>query len=160
MQRWDELTLKEHTQAKNNWRHAPDLYHWLCEKNWHVTAFSLCDRGSEVNHDNYCRVRVACLMIQLEVEYRSRPLIWHVRFNEWGISAASYRWTGWVYKITSCKFKTLGELPTVLEESIIKQNRKISTCNRLCLETLGSWSIMLKNVPAVWFGCARKCRII
>ena len=44
------------------------------------------------------------------------------------------------------KFKTRGELPTILEESIeyytsneLERNRKMSTRNRLDLESLGSW---------------------
>ena len=42
------------------------------------------------------------------------------------------------------KFETSGELPILLEESIehtqdaLKQNRKMSTCNWLDLESLGS----------------------
>ena len=50
------------------------------------------------------------------------------------------------------KLETSGELPNILEESIEentsnewKQNRKMSTCNRLDLESLGSWPIVPKN---------------
>ena len=57
-----------------------------------------------------------------------------------GEPAVSYRWTNWVWKITS------RELPIILKESLKeytsiewKQNRKMSTCNRLHLEWHGSW---------------------
>ena len=53
------------------------------------------------------------------------------------------------------KFETSGELPIILEESIEytsnewKQNRKMSTCHRLDLESLGSWPTMPKNFPGI-----------
>ena len=52
------------------------------------------------------------------------------------------------------KFKTSGYLPIILEESIKytsnewKQNRKMSTCNQLDLESLGSCPTMPKNFPS------------
>ena len=51
------------------------------------------------------------------------------------------------------KFKNSGELPITLEEFIkyspffIKENRRMSTCNRLDLQTLGSQPVMPKNLP-------------
>jgi hypothetical protein len=57
------------------------------------------------------------------------------------------------------KIETLGELPIVLEESIgyvqwIQRNRKILTCNRLDLESLGSWPTiyMSRDFPGVDWG--------
>ena len=50
------------------------------------------------------------------------------------------------------KFKTLEKLPINLEKNLriylklIKKNQKITTCNQLDLETLGSWPIMPKNL--------------
>jgi hypothetical protein len=78
-------------------------------------------------------------------------------------NAATYQWTG----RASCylqmnrlslrnnwlNFKTSGKLLTILEEiygiypNSMKKNWKMSTCNRLNLETLGSWLIMPKNLP-------------
>ena len=51
------------------------------------------------------------------------------------------------------KFETSGKSPTILEESVecildeFRKPQKMSTCNRLDLETLGSWPIMPKNHP-------------
>ena len=51
------------------------------------------------------------------------------------------------------KFKTSRELPVMLGESIEytsnewKQTRKMSTCTRLDLESVGSFLTMLKNFP-------------
>ena len=54
--------------------------------------------------------------------------------------------------------ETSRELSIVLEESIDeytsnewKQNRKMSTCNRLDLESLGSWPTMSKNFLGIGF---------
>ena len=38
--------------------------------------------------------------------------------NEWGEPTASYRWTAWVWERTGWKFKTSGNLPIILEESM------------------------------------------
>ena len=54
------------------------------------------------------------------------------------------------------KFKTIGKLPIILEECIeytpivMKENRRMSTCNRLDLITLGSQPVMPKNLPDHW----------
>jgi hypothetical protein len=51
------------------------------------------------------------------------------------------------------KFKIAGKLAIILEEfieytpNLIKENRRMSTCNRLDVQTLGSLPIMLKNLP-------------
>ena len=58
-------------------------------------------------------------------------------------------------KNNQLKFETSGELPIILEDSIEytsnewKQNRKMSTCDRLGLESLGSWPIMPKNFVGI-----------
>ena len=57
------------------------------------------------------------------------------------------------------KFETLGELLTILEESIEctsnewkHQNQKMSTCNRLDLKSLGSCRTMPRNFPGTgWY---------
>ena len=36
--------------------------------------------------------------------------------------------------------------------NLIKENRRMSTCNQLDLQTLGSHPIMPKNLPDHWFG--------
>ena len=55
------------------------------------------------------------------------------------------------------KFKTSEELPIILEESVEyasnewKQNQKMSTCNRLDLESLGSWpNTYAHKLPGHW----------
>ena len=54
------------------------------------------------------------------------------------------------------KFKTARKLPIILEEfieiypNLIKENRRMSTCNRLDLQTLGSQPVMPKNLPDDW----------
>jgi hypothetical protein len=54
------------------------------------------------------------------------------------------------------KFKAAGKLPIILEEfiriypNLIKENWRMSTCNRLELPTLGSQPIMPKNLPDHW----------
>ena len=58
------------------------------------------------------------------------------------------------------KLKTAGKLPIILEESIeytsilIKENQRMSTCNRLDLQTLGSQQVMPKNLPDHWYKSA------
>jgi len=53
-------------------------------------------------------------------------------------------------------FKTLGKLSIILEEFIdytpllIRENWRMSTCNRLDLQTLGSQPIMSKKFPDHW----------
>jgi hypothetical protein len=56
------------------------------------------------------------------------------------------------------KFKTPRKLPIILEEfikeytpNLIKEDRRMSTCNQLNLQTLGSQPIsMPKNLPGLW----------
>ena len=54
------------------------------------------------------------------------------------------------------KFETAGKLPINLEEfkeyfpNLIKEKRRMSTCNWLDLQTLGSRLIMPKNLPDQW----------
>ena len=54
------------------------------------------------------------------------------------------------------KFKTTWKLPIILEEfhriypNLLKENRRMSTCNRLDLQTLGSQPVMPKNLPDHW----------
>ena len=64
----------------------------------------------------------------------------------WGEPVVHYRWTSWSWRLQE------NELPIILEESTEeytsnewKQNQKMSTCNRLDLESLGSWPTMPKN---------------
>ena len=73
-------------------------------------------------------------------------------FNEQGEPTASYKWTSWVWEITGWSLR-LQELAIIFTGSenipkLMKKNLKMSTCNQLDLETLGSWLIMPKNFPA------------
>ena len=60
------------------------------------------------------------------------------------------------------KFKTAGKSPVILEKNpriypnLMKETRRMSTCNRLDLQTLGSQSIMPKNLPDYWFCVCKK----
>ena len=76
------------------------------------------------------------------------PQLWHLwrmPINVQEEPAVSYRWTGWVWENNRLKLETSGGLPITLEEYMEytlnewKQNRKMSTCNRLDLESFGSW---------------------
>ena len=40
--------------------------------------------------------------------------------------------------------------------NLIEENQRISTCNQLDLQTLGSQPIMSTNFPDYWFICAHK----
>ena len=57
------------------------------------------------------------------------------RTNEWGELTGSYRWTGWVWKITSWSSKTSRNSSIHAEEFIelffhsLKKNRKMLKCN-------------------------------
>jgi hypothetical protein len=73
------------------------------------------------------------------------------QINEWGEPAAAcYRWTGWVWEITGWSsriqdkywsfWSTLWNIPQVNEA----KNWKMSTCDWLHLETLGSRLTMSK----------------
>ena len=83
---WKNTTQKTQREKKN--LETPYLYHWLCEKELacHTARLSLCNiyglwsESTVLNHDSYCRVPVACLMIQSEVEYCS-PLLWYDMFG-------------------------------------------------------------------------------
>ena len=65
--------------------------------------------------------------------------------NDQGKPTISYRWTGWSSRLqkNTRHFRTLCEIYL----KSIKKNRRISTCNRLDLQTLGSQPIMPKNSP-------------
>ena len=71
-----------------------------------------------------------------------------------GEQAVSYRWS---LRNNRLKFKTTGQLPIILEEFIeytpilMKENRTMSTCNRLDLQILGCQLVMPKNLPDYWF---------
>ena len=68
----------------------------------------------------------------------------------------SYRWTDWVFKNDQLKVEISGRLPICfrgicrMNLKSVKKNRKITTCNRLDLETLGFWLIMPKILPGHW----------
>jgi hypothetical protein len=85
-----------------------------------------------------------------------------------GELSISYRWTGWVWEITSGWSSRPQEeiLPIILEESIEgvylkwrKQNREMmSTCNQLDWESLGSSpTILPKQLPGHWFWLTYEC---
>ena len=66
--------------------------------------------------------------------------------------AVSYRWTGWVwdqlFEVGDCR-KITNHFRGICRvyPNFIKQNRRMSTCSRLDLQTLGSQPIMPKNLP-------------
>ena len=61
--------------------------------------------------------------------------------------AVSYRWTGWVWEITSWCLRLQFRGIYRIYLKWLKQIRKMSTCNRLDLQLLGSWLTMPKNFP-------------
>jgi hypothetical protein len=67
------------------------------------------------------------------------------------ITSMSYEWTGWVWEIT-CQFqdykKITGHFRGIYRicPNLMKENQRMSTCNRLDLQTLGSQPIMPKNL--------------
>ena len=66
--------------------------------------------------------------------------------------AVDYRWTGWVWEITdwssNCR-KIADHLRGIhrICPNWVKENRRMWTCNRLDLPTLGSQPIMPQNLP-------------
>ena len=65
------------------------------------------------------------------------------------------------------KFKTAGKLPTTLEDfvvmypNLIQENRRMSICNRLDLQTLGSRPVMMpKKLPDHWFASPIGCMLL
>jgi hypothetical protein len=70
-----------------------------------------------------------------------------------GEPAVSCRWTGWAWDITGW---SAGKLPVILRgiyriyPHLTKENRRMSTCNRLDLQTLGSQPVMPKILPDHW----------
>jgi hypothetical protein len=69
--------------------------------------------------------------------------------NEWGKPACSYRRTGWVWE-NRLKFQDFRKITKGIDKlypNSIYKIRKMSTCNRLGLETLGYRLIMLTNLP-------------
>ena len=82
--------------------------------------------------------------------------LWHMwsppqwaQSNDQGEPAVSYRWTGWVWGITGWH-RRLQENTDHFRgiyktyPNLIKENRRMPTCNRLDLQTLGSQPIMPK----------------
>ena len=71
----------------------------------------------------------------------NKSFIWNM---EQGESTASYRWTGWVLRNDRLTVETSGDLPIIYRGicrmylKSMKKNRKMSTFNRLDLETRGS----------------------
>ena len=60
----------------------------------------------------------------------------------WEELSVTYKCTGWVWEITSWSWRLHENYQSF---KWIKQNRKMSTRNRLDLESLGSWPTMLKT---------------
>ena len=97
----------------------------------------------------------------------------YARIYVGGEPAVSCRRTRWSLRKHRLRFETSGELPTILEESIEyasiewKQKWKMSTCNRLNLESLGSWpTLYAQKLPGhgsepfhgATFGRAQFCK--
>ena len=71
-------------------------------------------------------------------------------------SAVSYKWTGWVWEITSRSSRlheNYRSFSRNLEEytQFNKGTQRMSTCNRLDLQTLVSPPVKPKNLPNHWF---------
>ena len=70
--------------------------------------------------------------------------------NHFRVVFRTYKWTGWVWEITSWttwKFTDHFRGIYGVCPNLVKENRRMSTRNRLDLQTLGSQPIMPKNLP-------------
>ena len=68
-------------------------------------------------------------------------------------TGSCYKWTGWVWEITGWSSRLQeGKLPifSINYPNLIKENRRLWTCNRLDLQTLGSQQVMPKSLPEHW----------
>ena len=83
------------------------------------------------------------------------PWVKVVDANDRGEPAVSYKWTSWVWEITievqDCR-KITDHFRGIyrIYPNLIKENRRMPTCNRLDLQTLGSPPIVPKNLPDHW----------
>ena len=70
-----------------------------------------------------------------------------------GETVVSYRWIGWVLRNNRLKVQDFRRITDRFRGIYriyikwMKRNQKMSTCNRLDLESLGSWLTMPKNFP-------------
>ena len=93
----------------------------------------------------------SCTLEQMEPPHLNECL--EVSLTDQGEPAVSYRWTGLVWEITGCycrkitnHFKGIYRI----YPNLIKENRKVSACNRLDLQTLEYGLVMPKNLPGHW----------
>jgi hypothetical protein len=139
------------------------------------------------NHQHSIRLRVYLVIYDLRLHLRVRdPTTWFLRcvgtaFEHFplgshnscmvtaigsydqGELAFSCRWTGWAWDITGWSSRLHENYRSFLRRiyricpNLTKENWRISTCNRLNLQTLGSQPVMPKNLPnhclaRVWRG--------
>ena len=107
-----------------------------------------CDRGMSLLGCDCRRSFCSCVPVNMENWWLviSEP----VEFGNWPIDVQD------LSKYPQSFYKNLWNTPKV-----IKNNRKIATCNRLDLETLGCWPIMPKHLPKhrcvrAWTFCTPK----
>ena len=106
---------------------------------------------SSVRCSSICEVRQ--LKVGCSTWRASRSL---VNTNDQREPAVGSRWMGWVWEITGWSSR-LHEITNLIRGiyriclNLIKENRRMSACNRLDLQTLGSQLVMLKNLPNHWW---------
>ena len=77
---------------------------------------------------------------------------WSLPANDRGEPTVCYKWTGWVWEITgwsqNCR-KITDHCRGFyrIYPNLVWENRRMWTCNRLDLQTLGSQPVMPKNLP-------------
>ena len=72
--------------------------------------------------------------------------------NDQGTPAVSYKWTGWVWEITSRSWRLQENYWSFrgiyrIYPNLVKENRRMSTCNQLDFQTLGCQPVMPKISP-------------
>jgi hypothetical protein len=99
------------------------------------------------------------LRVRLDFLVQQSPFMYMVDMvmsNDRGEPAVRSKWTGWIWEITgwSTRLQENYRLSIIILEGIyriysnlIKENRRMSTCNQLDLQTLGSQPIMPKISP-------------
>ena len=84
-----------------------------------------------------------------------RAMLYIPQPTDRGEPAVSYKWNGWVWEITGLSsrlqdnYQAFKRIYGIYPNSI-KENRRMSTWNRLDLQTLGSQLIMPKNLLEHW----------
>ena len=94
-----------------------------------------------------------CSRVNIRLFISSQNII---QIYDQGEPAVSYKWAGWVWEITGWSSRLLENYDHVkgiyrIYPNSIKENRRMSICNRLDLQTGGSQPVVPKNLHGHWF---------